>query len=155
VEVDSEGYFVAEVAVPAAVSFIDVVADVPGWDNFTPFKQQIQVIRSGSIAAKVKFTPRTFNLKSQGQWVSVDAIAPTGSSFTVDDADNVQLLVNGQSVAAAECKVQGDKLMAKFAADSVGDLFAARGEHTVILTGTVDGALFFGYDSVRVISPGK
>ncbi|NLY54874.1 MAG: S8 family serine peptidase, partial [Firmicutes bacterium] len=42
VEVDSEGYFVAEVAVPAAVSFIDVVADVPGWDNFTPFKQQIQ-----------------------------------------------------------------------------------------------------------------
>mgnify|MGYP001367377408 CR=1 FL=1 len=155
VEVDSEGYFVAEVAVPAAVSFIDVVADVPGWDNFTPFKQQIQVIRSGSIAAKVKFTPRTFNLKSQGQWVSVDAIAPTGSSFTVDDADNVQLLVNGQSVAAAECKVQGDKLMAKFVAASVAELFAEPGQHTVILTGTVDGALFFGYDSVRVISPGK
>lgn len=153
--VEADGTFSATVNVPDAVNFIDIIADVPEWANFEPLVHRLQVERAGSAAVEIKFTPRTFNLKSNGNWVNLEIVAPGGSNFVSSDIANARLLINGVALSAAHGSANKSKLQLKFDAGAVAELFATPGEKTVTFAGTVAGQPVYGQDTVRVISPGK
>ncbi len=155
VAVDGDGNFAVETALPYAMNLIEVVATAPGWDSTVPLRRQIQVVRQGSVNVETKFTPRTFNLKSNGQWVSVEASAPASDSFAEADAESIRLLIGGGSLRAVKSEIQGNRLKADFDASCVAELLAAPSEHVVFLIGTINGTAFYGADTVRVISPGE
>ena len=112
-------------------------------------------LSAGTASAQtidVAISPQTVNLQFQGEWVTVHADIP----FTLVEPDSVAL-----DGIPADLEKDDDLgyLVAKFKmAGEIGEYlesFLDAGAATLTLTGvTIDGDLFSGSDTVRVIDRG-
>jgi hypothetical protein len=119
-----------------------------------------------AISAEVDIDPDTLNLKSNGRWIATYVELPSGYDVNDIDVSTVRISdVNGNSVdIPAESHPtgigdnDGDGIpdrMVKFDRSDVQDA-CIPGDATITVTGELnDGTLFEGYDTIRVIKPGK
>jgi hypothetical protein len=115
------------------------------------------------LPAMIDFDPDTLNLKSKDQWVTVYIELPAGHGYDVSQIDLASVMLNGQICAEAKPTEIGDydsdgipDLMVKFSRSTVQAILKV-GEGIKIAIGgkLIDGRLFEGGDTIRVISQGK
>jgi hypothetical protein len=105
------------------------------------------------VEAEVSIHPETLNLKSKGKWITAFIKLPEGYDVTDIDVESVKL---NQSISAEWGNVQNGVLMVKFSrAELIALLDGKTGEVELTITVNGDGFDFEGYDTIRVISPGR
>jgi hypothetical protein len=116
------------------------------------------------VAASMKITPRTLNLKSKGQWVTVRLVLPEGFPVETVDVASLRLALTSSQRDAAGALQQAmrhesgtlrvthdDGLMVKFnRSDLEATVFP--GDASLTLTGAfLDGTRFVATDTIAVI----
>jgi hypothetical protein len=115
------------------------------------------------IPGTIDFDPNTLNLKSIGQWVTVYIELPVGHGYGVSMINVESLRLNGQVKAEVEPTEIADfdsdgipDLMVKFNRKAVQNILATGDKVNITISGKLmDGRLFEGKDTIRVISKGK
>lgn len=104
----------------------------------------------------VDVNPDTLNLRSNGRWITVRITPPSGRTADQIDINTLMLWVDGEGIPALWGNAQDGVLMAKFDRASLQEI-VEEGENVEIrVTGEyTDGTGFEGYDTIRVINPGK
>jgi len=113
------------------------------------------------IPGTVDFEPDTLNLKSKGLWATVYIQFPVGHGYDVSMIDLASVWLNGEVHAEAQPVKLGDRdgdgvldLMVKFNLATVRTILRVGDEVEVTISGKlVDGRLFEGKDTIRVIRP--
>jgi len=108
----------------------------------------------------VDVNPDTLNLRSNGRWITVRITPPSGR--TADQIDITTLMlwvdgeVDGEGVPALWGNVQDGVMMAKFDRASLQEIVKEGESVEIRVTGEyTNGTGFEGYDTIRVIKPGK
>ncbi|MBW2021145.1 MAG: RHS domain-containing protein [Deltaproteobacteria bacterium] len=112
------------------------------------------------IEATIDIDPDTLNINSKGRWITCYIELP--EAYDVADIDVSTVVLEG-SVYAKPCPTNvGDHdkdgiadLLVKFDRSEVGSLLEPGEEVTVTIDGEVEGILFAGEDTIRVIDKGK
>ena len=103
----------------------------------------------------VTIDPETLNLQSWGKWMTAYIELP--DDYAVEDIDigTVQLLYNGNELAADWGEVQNGVLMVKFDRATVAGWFEGLHDEVVelMVAGEVNGIEFEGIGAIRVIDP--
>ncbi len=105
---------------------------------------------TGSV--RLRFEPRTLNLKSQGQWVTARIEFQDAVAALVDPAS---LLLEGSVPADRVQVLDGRTLLVKFDRAALIQVLVPGAAVTVCVTGALtDGRTFKACDTIRVIRPG-
>jgi len=115
------------------------------------------------IPARIDFKPDTVNLESKGQWVTVYIELPLGHGYGIGQIDLGTLILNSLIRSEAKPNEIGDydgdgipDLMVKFNGLDVQKILNIGDAVRITLTGNlIDGRLFEGTDTIRVISQGN
>jgi len=115
------------------------------------------------IPARIDFKPDTMNLESKGQWVTVYIELPLGHGYGIGQIDLGTLMLNSLIRSEAKPNEIGDydgdgipDLMVKFNGLAVQKILNIGDAVRITLTGNlIDGRLFEGTDTIRVISQGS
>ena len=117
-----------------------------------------------ALPAEVDVAPRVLNLKSRGKRVTVYIELAEGYDVHEIDVETVYLAAgDGQVLAELSPTQIGDQdedgvpdLMVKFDRQAIQDLLAPGEEAVIEVAGVLaDGTAFAGYDTLRVVSPGR
>lgn len=117
-------------------------------------------IWSAGLSVNIKVTPKVLNLKSRGNWVTVQIELPEG--YKAKDVDSSTILLNGTIPPETLSKGKGSsQIMVKFDRQNVINLILPNwrstrkfGSVTLIITGElVDGAHFQGNAAIWIVSP--
>jgi len=104
----------------------------------------------------VEICPKTLNLKSNGKWVTVYITFPEDISADDVDVESLELEVDGKSISANWTRAGEGMLMVKFSRDELKEIVDGLGEVEIQVSGElVGGGSFEGFDTIRVIDPGK
>jgi len=104
----------------------------------------------------VDVNPDTLNFRSNGRWITVRITPPSGRTADQIDIDTLMLWVDGEGIPALWGNVQDGVLMAKFDRASLQEIVVEGESVEIRVTGEyTDGTGFEGYDTIRVINPGK
>jgi hypothetical protein len=112
------------------------------------------------LAAKVKISPSSLNLKDKGKWITCTISLPEGSSVADIDVSSILL---ADTVPAVRGSLDDDVLMVKFSRAAVAEYIKGLPDITfpAQVTLTVKGKLkdgtteFAGEDTIRATQPGK
>jgi hypothetical protein len=105
------------------------------------------------IETKLKITPKTLNVKSNGGDQSLQVNVDLGMTDVAESTNNIQLKVNGSTIFATKVTQKGNSLQAKFKRQEVIQAFEGiNGNIEVeVLTYLDNGSVLIGRDSVSVI----
>lgn len=144
-------------------------AAVPGWLT-TDFEGDTRILDGDGdgqaivdmgadeycVSATIDVDPDTLNLKSKGKFVTVHIELPTG--YDVEDIDVSTVMLNDTVNAEPKPTEIADydsngvpKLMVKFDRAAVQETLEVGDEVEITITGEVNGILFKGSDTIRVI----
>lgn len=133
----------------------------PGyWDVGEFGKAEIHVtFQQPAISAIIDFEPATLNLKSGGKWITVYTELPEGHNVSEIDISTVKL--NGEIPAELHPTEIGDHdkdgisdLMVKFSRRDLVSTLSA-GEVSLTITGEVNGRIFEGSCTIKVMERSK
>lgn len=111
-------------------------------------------VRTTSLT--VEISPKTLNLKSNGKWVTVIITFPEDISADDVDIESLELEVDGKSISANWTRAGEGVMMVKFSRDELKEIVDGLGEVEIQVSGDlVGGGSFEGFDTIRVINPGK
>ena len=102
--------------------------------------------------ATVSITPRTLNVRSEGQWVQAQIRLPALTNVRDSNVDSVKLWFEDSYVEAEWVHITGNSLMAKFSRSEVTEMLAtAQGKVDLAVTGSVKDVEFYGTDTITII----
>ena len=129
------------------------------------FIDDVSLIEPEVIAATVKMTPRTLNLKSRGRSVSVFISLPQGVDPHGIDISSIFLVFDDSTPVFARKKPSSisnggkkgvPRLMVKLPRSAVEAILSTGEPVTITIGGELEeGTFFVGSDSIKVINPGK
>jgi hypothetical protein len=106
------------------------------------------------LEINVFITPRTINLKRQGNYIKCRITMPIGSDKSIDDIDTTSLLLE-KTVSPVNIKEEENVLIAEFDNKELVDILEPGDSVEITLTGEfTDGTPFTATDTVKVIKPG-
>jgi len=132
--------------------------DLDGWPRVVDGDEDgITVVDMGAyeymppISAEVDITPNTLNLQSKGNWITCQIRLPEDYNVTDIDPDSVFL---EDIIASESLQINGNVATAKFGRSEVQDIIEV-GEVELMISGElIDGTIFEGSDTIRVIQSG-
>ena len=105
--------------------------------------------------AVVRVTPRTLNLKSNGRWISATIGLPDGCGYTASDIDVSSILLNDEVQAEHPSSPKCGEFKVKFSRAEAAGILPVGDSVEIKITGSVGAGEFEGFDTIRVINPGK
>jgi len=118
------------------------------------YNAKIWVAFTEKPKAQVSITPKTLNVKSEGQWIQAQIRLPAPYNVKDIDINSVRLWFKEDFIQAEWERTTGNSLLVKFSRSEVIEMLESQeGKVNLTITGLVNGVEFYGTDTITVLRP--